>query len=191
MIGAIGGVPLTEGMPGQDESRRYTVGPAIEARFGDHWAVEFNALYKRLGYRTSISLFASSILGLPLAAVLTSTARFHSWEFPILGKYYFGSRASRDRFFVQTGYAFQRSWAADHYWAFNLVDKADRFSRTDGTLRDSLGTSTTTVGAVFGGGFARKAGPLIVTPSFRYTRWGGRYDGGNRNQAEFLLGLWF
>ncbi len=208
LLGAIGGVPLTEGMPAQDESRRYTVGPAIEAGFGEHFAVEFNALYKRLGYKTPLSeslLYSSYLLGIPVD-LLMSTTRFHSWEFPILGKYYFGSRASRDRFFVQTGYAFQRSWTTNPYggsvipavrfyvgdWTAGITDEADRFSRTDSTLiTRNLGSSGTTVGAVLGGGLTRKAGPVTVTPSFRYTRWGVRYDGANRNQAEFLLGLWF
>jgi hypothetical protein len=117
MLGAIGGVSLTEGMPEQDESRRYTVGPAIEAGFGEHLAVEFNALYKRLGHRSSL-LSGNPPYGLWLTGNVipaerwyfdTPATRIHSWEFPILGKYYFGSRGSRDRFFVQTGYAFQRS----------------------------------------------------------------------------------
>jgi hypothetical protein len=47
------------------------------------------------------------------------------------------------------------------------------------------------VGAAFGAGVARKAGPLSIAPAFRYTRWGFRIDGGSRNQIEILMGLWF
>jgi hypothetical protein len=197
-FGAIGGVRLTDGIAFRDESRPYTVGPAIEARFGDHMAVEFNALYKRLGSAYFIGAPAAA-QGTGAIAVVSDVppfeqlyaatrGRVHSWEFPVLGKYYFGSRSQRSRFFVQTGYCFQRGWVSSSaVWIH-------RITQTGAILTQNLNydfVSSTSVGAVFGGGFTRKVGPLTFAPTFRYTRWGVRSDGANRNQAEFLLALSF
>jgi len=197
-FGAIGGVRLTDGIALRDESRPYTVGPAIEARFGGHVAVEFNALYKRLGSGYFIGVPAAA-QGAGLTAVISDVppfeqlysatrSRVHSWEFPVLGKYYFGSRSQRSHFFIQTGYCFQRGWVSSSaVWI-------QRITQTGAILMQNLNhdfVSSTSVGAVFGGGLARKAGPLTFAPTFRYTRWGVRSDGASRNQAEFLLALSF
>ncbi len=200
-FGAIGGVRLTDGVPRQDESRRYTVGPAIEAGFGDHLAVEFNALYKRYGSSFqplgSVGIVggilgvraSGSIIGPPYEYLYYATrSRAHSWEFPLLGKYYFGGRSRTPRLFVQTGYAFQRSWTEN---AVSMIQKNVETGEVSLFNQKYRSHTPVSVGAVFGGGFTRKAGPVTIAPSFRYTRWGVRYDGANRNQAEFLLGLWF
>jgi len=126
----------------------------------------------------------------PLFEPLYSAAssRVHSWEFPVLGKYYFGSRSLTSRFFVQTGYCFQRGWTSSS--SVSIL----RFTQTGAILIQNLNydfVTSTSVGAVFGGGFARKAGPLTFAPAFRYTRWGDRPDRANRNQAELLLGIRF
>jgi hypothetical protein len=193
-FGAIGGVRLTDGMSLRDESRPYTVGPAIEARFGNQMAVEFNALYKRLGSASFVNdplpMLSYGLIGgilLPTERLYYSAkSRVHSWEFPVLGKYYVNGSSMVSRFFLLTGYTFQRGWVTSSYiWTRQNIQTGET---TDQVLEARF-VSSTAVGAVFGGGFTRKVGPLIFAPTFRYTRWGVRSDGANRNQAEFLLAL--
>ena len=64
-FGAMGGARLSRGAPGgsyHDESRLYTVGPALEVSFGEHIAVELNALYRRFGYSNVFPLTAGPLL---------------------------------------------------------------------------------------------------------------------------------
>jgi len=56
-VGVIGGVPLTDPVRFNDESKRYLVGPSVEVRFLDgRPGVEMNALYRRTGTAFSFVL---------------------------------------------------------------------------------------------------------------------------------------
>jgi len=66
-------------------TRRYTVGPTIGLRLTHGFGVEFDALYKRLGFDDDLK--SSGV-------VLTHThVTANSWEFPILGKLRFLDRS--------------------------------------------------------------------------------------------------
>ena len=183
-FGAMGGVRLSRGAPGamHDESPPYAVGPDFEVSVGDHLAVEFGGLYRRFG-SSYVSVRPSGLAGLPTSILVTRT-RADSLEFPVLGKYYFGHPNPRGRFFVATGYSFQRSW---------MTSTTAIIQAPSGTaVWDAGGPGTpTVVGAAFGAGVARKTGPLTIAPAFRYTRWGSRPDVASRNQIEILLNLRF
>jgi hypothetical protein len=185
-FGALGGVRLSRGAPEgyHDESRRYTLGPAIEASFGEHLAVEVDALYKRFGSSDFFALTSGLPDNIPVAYI-SARSRSHSVEIPILGKYYFGARSSPGRFFVATGYSFQRSWTT----GTSEVLQSSPYVTTESAIIP--GSAPIEVGAAFGAGWARKKGPLTVQPAFRYTHWGARIDAASRNQLEILLGLWF
>jgi hypothetical protein len=111
-------------------------------------------------------------------------------EFPILGKYYFGRRNPRGRFFVATGYSFQRAWSTSTSEVLPTDPPSGRNVGLAGVGGLVVGRPTV-VGAAFGAGVARKTGPFSIAPAFRYTRWSTRMDGASRNQLEILLGLWF
>jgi hypothetical protein len=69
-----------------DESRPYTVGPSVEFRLPAGFAIEIDALYRRLGLRDSgLTAFTSY-------DAFTDRWRGNAWEFPLLGKYYFRKR---------------------------------------------------------------------------------------------------
>lgn len=189
-FGAVGGARLSPGAPADthDESPVYTVGAAFEVSLGDHFAAEVNGLYRRFGY-SSVSDVLRSTDPYPagagvLVAYILSRTRADSVEFPILGKYYFGRRNPRGRFFVATGYSFQHSW---------ITSTTAIIQAPSGTAVWSVGGpgTPTVVGAAFGAGVARKTGPLTIAPAFRYTRWGYRPDVASRNQIEILLSLRF
>jgi hypothetical protein len=188
-FGAMGGARLSRGAPGRsshEESRLYAIGPAFEVSFGEHLAVELNALYRRFG-NSHVSAMPSGLTG-GIGAYLSTRTRAHGVEFPILGKYYFGRRNPRGRFFVATGYAFQRSWTKSTY---EVLPTSPPSGGSVGVLGAGGSGAPTVVGAAFGAGVARKMGPLSIAPAFRYTHWGFRTDGASRNQIEILLGVWF
>jgi hypothetical protein len=79
-VGLKGGVRLTDDLDTYwaiSESKRYVVGPMATVRRGSGFAVEVDALYRRVGFRTMNS-------GLFIGEVATSRARGNSWEFPML-----------------------------------------------------------------------------------------------------------
>jgi hypothetical protein len=178
---------LSRGTPGasHDESPRYTLGPTFEVSFGEHLAVESSALYKRFG-SSSFTAFGPPSSSLN-EGYISSRFRAHSWEFPILGKYYFGRRNQRDRFFVATGYSFQRSWTTS---SFEVVQPDSSSVQSVGIISVSLpGDRPPAVGATFGAGLARRVGPLTFAPTFRCTRWAGRTDPAALNQVEIVFTL--
>ena len=194
-FGLKGGIPLTNAVAGNfggaSEARRYTVGPMMELRLPASLAFEADALYKRTGYRASQSDSGITIRG---------QARAHSWEFPMLLKYYLPWLAARP--FVGGGYTIRR---------FSKVEGTAQISGTlsSGTpieTRFSVPRSTVlhndpTHGMAAGLGLRLITQRLHLSPEIRYTRWTGRPfdDQGPRgfvlqstqNQVEVLLGVSF
>ena len=97
-FGVKGGAFITDPAEQFDQSRPYVVGPSIELALPARFAVEADALYSRFGS----SLFSATSSG--------SRIRGNSWEFPILGKYYFAGRSSAIQPFASAGMAFRQTW---------------------------------------------------------------------------------
>ncbi|MBI4443265.1 MAG: PorT family protein [Acidobacteria bacterium] len=194
-VGVKGGVPISDvfGIASARESyqshaKRYTVGPFVEIGLPLGLAVEFDALYKRLGY----SLEAGQ-------AGFTLSERTHanSWEFPLLLKKGFRSGSARP--YVSGGPTFshlsglrQLGQLFDPFLNKTTLIDTDRPSELD---------RRTNTGFAVAAGIDLRAPFLRVSPELRYTRWGfetfqdGISGGGifhfNRNQFEFLLGISF
>jgi hypothetical protein len=181
-VGLLGGVPLTTAPGSNDESKRYVIGPSVEVRLPAEFAVEVDALYRRTG--SSSAFYTQQDPSAPIRAYYYRQ-RGNSWEFPILGKYYFRSRTARWQPFLATGYAFHKTWQETEVSILSATP-----------LRNSTGTghsqSPLNVGATAAAGVRIRAGRLSVVPQFRYTRWGGAYDQTNpKNRVDFLLGIRF
>jgi hypothetical protein len=78
-FGVKGGIALRDDLSrssATSESKRYVVGPMVVLGLPHGFSLEFDALYRRVGYRTSDSF----------AGLVSSNERFrgNSWEFPIL-----------------------------------------------------------------------------------------------------------
>src|SRR5664280_1808555 len=76
-VGVKGGVPLTGDLDSYwatSESRRYTVGPMVTVGLPLSIRLEFDALYRRVGFRTASQDFGA----------YSERDRGNSWEFPIL-----------------------------------------------------------------------------------------------------------
>jgi hypothetical protein len=187
------------------EDKRYTMGPLIELGLPAHFAVEFSPLYKRFGYSQTMSFgYYVGIIGpsppptvaSPVAPTLfVLRERVNAWEFPIVGKYYFGNKRRPWRPFVLTGYSFTKSWTSVHQ-SGSPIPIPVITPLPGGTTGSTVVSSITVpsfpatplgVGAVFGGGIAARKGPAYIGPEFRYTRNGVS----GPNQAEVLISVRF
>jgi len=193
-IGIKGGARLTDDLQSSgwtvSESKRYTVGPAVEVNLWRGLGVEFDALYKRVG--------KSEVGGDFFGDMWWSRDRSNSWEFPILAKYRFLRRSVSP--YVSSGYAFRLiggSGATNSYCCVNPYDPtAAKF-----TLRSYSTDYKNSSGLVVSGGMEFQTWHLKLSPEFRYTRWSNRaldaygshgyYAESAQNQAEILVGIWW
>jgi len=176
-IGVKSGIPLTDAFSdnsvmGVDtfvhsfsQSKDYVIGPIIELGLPLGFAVEADALYRPLNLTVD-----STVLPQP---TMRSVTDITSWEFPILGKYYFFHTPGLHPY-VEAGPIFR---AAGHDASY---------------LSNS--------GVALGGGVNIQIWKLRIMPELRYERWG--HDAtvstvgaiafpSNVNQAEFLIGIGF
>ena len=179
-FGVKGGVPLTDAFDVAEsgdlgyvqDNKRWTLGPMIQLNLPVGFAVEFNAMYRRLNYNST--------------DIEQRGVRANSWQFPLLLKYRFGSGSVRP--YIAGGGAFQR--ISDIKQVSRILGESDNVPELE--KRNS-------VGAVIAGGIQLGGGGLSISPEIRYTRWGSEHFRDNlrellrfnRNQAEFLVGITF
>jgi hypothetical protein len=148
---------------GVQQSRQYVVGPALEVGLPWNFAVEGNALYSSVRSPFSANLFSGA----------------DSWEFPVLGKHYFGRRDSAVRPFASGGYTLRKIW----------FDDDDRLGITG---RSNLFGAELERGPLVAGGAAMKFGRFMLSPEFRYTRWTSRnLFSASPNQYQAVFGILF
>ena len=191
-FGAKGGVPFLAPNQGGDESRPYIVGPSVEFRLPAGFAIEVDALYRRVGNTFQYG-FSGNIMLIPQPPApyvnfFVERQRGNYWEFPVLGKYYFRPRRTAWQPFVATG------------WALRTVAFHEDIHET---VTDAGGTSTSYsfrnhhrsdlgAGAVVAAGVRFRAGRVTVSPELRYTYWGSSANSSlRRNEAAGLLGISF
>jgi len=193
-VGVKGGVPLLDAFEGPSfvsdlfnqehytfNTKRYTVGPAVDVSLPLKLRFEADALYTRLDYD-------STVMGVD--SFTRSATRANSWQFPMLLKKEIP--VERVQPFGDIGYALRHVSGTSHI--------VDRFLPPpfiiDQTVDPAELAHTWVNGFVVGGGLAFQAGPLKFSPEVRYTRWADpnfRSSNGafqsNLNQADFLLGI--
>jgi hypothetical protein len=161
----------------------------VEIRLPANFAIEIDALYRRLGN----SGFAYQLnSGVAYQLIGTSNSYFNrdrgnSWEFPFLGKYYF-RRGTGWQPFVATGWSLRGTWFHnDSNSSFTDADGVLHTSKSHSSYTDGLG-----IGAVVATGLQFHAGPFKFAPEIRYTRWGGsNHDRPPRDEGGILLGIRF
>jgi hypothetical protein len=180
-VGALGGVPVTDTTGYSDQSRPYIVGGSVEVQLPAGFALEADALYRRVGNTTFSGITSGTVSELSI-----NRERGNSWEFPLLGKYYF-RRTSAWQPFLGSGFAFRTVGVTNNA---TLVTSASpgssQFTFVQGSFRESL-----EVGATVAGGVRFHYRRLAVLPQVRYTRWGGASAVVRSNETSFLLGLTF
>ncbi len=166
------GAPLNELVDAQeDRTIPMSVGLMAVVNLPLGFAVEGNALYKRLGFRVDSS---SLVGGHPV------DSRFNSWEFPILLRSYPLGRNPLFQPFLSAG--------------LNI-------RATSGEFLGLGHNRQTSSGLVLAAGVRNGPGRIKVAPEIRYTRWADRPpllagpEGTaarlNANQLEVMLGLTF
>jgi hypothetical protein len=187
-IGVKAGVPLSDDRSGDSvsESKPYTVGPAASFGLPRGFRLEFDALYRRVGYRTHQIDIVDDLIN--------SRAHGNSWEFPIILR-----RALYHGIYAGAGYAPRVINGRVHEegsFVTSLVPFQRTFRQSDGP-----GQWETTHGLVVTGGIEKRLGKIRVSPEIRYTRWnqpsvnvGGSHLQlvlGSQNQVDAMLGVSF
>ncbi|MEO8100401.1 MAG: porin family protein [Acidobacteriota bacterium] len=189
-IGVKGGIPITDAVDtarGNNagyttNTKRYLVGPTVEFHLPLRFSIEFDAIYKRLGYQYDAT-----------GPYVYSKTVANTWEFPALVK--FEILPGPVRPFVDAGVSFRNLSGVKQIRqtisgvTFNRVElnSAAEFNKRND------------VGGTAGFGVAFKLGPVRISPEVRYTRWGSETLRDpinallrtNRNQGDFLIGLTF
>jgi hypothetical protein len=167
--------------------RRYTVGPVVEIALVRGFSVEFDALYRRLGFD---DLTKSSGLEFDYTRTAGGT-----WDFPILGKFRFLHRAVVAPY-VDGGVSFRRlngvSSSTVRYFGGFYAQEIGR--STAGT--SAILNARSSRGGAVGVGVNIRAWRLHISPEVRYTRWGPDRNldpllYSNQNQVDVLLGITF
>lgn len=192
-VGVKAGVPLTDffdtvSSPNfgfNSNTKRYIIGPMVQLNLPAGFAVEFDALYRRLNYESDIGL---------VDVFTNRRTTGNAWEFPLLFKYRFSVPMVRP--FVGAGVAWDTLTGVKQS-VTNTLFPSNRVT-TGSTEKPAELQNDTTTGFVIGAGVDVHAIFLHISPEFRYTRWGSNHfrdaTGGlisNRNQAEFLVGFRF
>ena len=150
------------------ESSPFLIGPTVELRLPAGFAIEASALYRRLGY--SYSFHYAPEAG--VSTLVSGRVRGNSWEFPVVGKYYFKSPESAWQPFLGTG------------WSLRTIGW-----NTETSMGDNSSRSRLNAGATFSAGVRVRVGRFSLLPEFRYTRWGALDT--RRNDGGFYLGFRF
>ena len=190
-VGVKGGGALLDPALRNDESRRYLVGPSVEIALPAGFALEADALYQRIGTTSTLTTFAiftvssgtvTSTTASPIST--TNRQRGNSWEFPLLGKYYFRQLAGWQPF-AATGFSFRTIGIEAKGASFDPLT-----NNPQGNFRSSY-RSPLGVGAVVSAGARYKLGRFAIAPEIRYTRYGTSDSITNRNAVSGLVGFTF
>jgi hypothetical protein len=148
--------------------------------------LEFDALYRRIGFRTAdLDFFGNTY---------SERDTGNSWEFPILMR-----RALWRGVYAGIGYAPRVSNGSGHanYVYITGLDPVTK-AYSERTFPGSWDTTHGVVGAL---GMEKRVGPLHIAPEVRYTRWNRRAVDINgsrgfsiqstQDQVDLLVGIRF
>ncbi|MBY0505538.1 MAG: PorT family protein [Bryobacteraceae bacterium] len=187
-LGFKAGVPITDafqtvqGNSGSyfTNTKRYLIGPTVQVNLPGRFAIEVDALYKRIGYQCEQAS--------PSAVYAKTVA--NSWEFPLLVKWAILPGPVRP--FVDTGAAWRHISGIQQFRSVANAAGVELNNASEFNKRNDIGF-------VFGGGVEFAVGRLRISPELRYTRWGSESFRDpvnallrtNRNQGDFILGFRF
>jgi hypothetical protein len=185
-VGVVGGIAATDPDAFRDgESKRYAVGPSVEARFlGTKLGVELDAIYRRSGesFAGEFGPPPPEYTGPPPVTRFYVRSRTNSWEFPLIGKYYLRDRSAQWRPFVGTGYVLRLQWRETRSTTVHLGGSAPRNDRQSSTTGPDIG-ATAVAGVEL-----RGIGRVSLQPQVRYTRW-SNHSSFNRPLNHVDVGL--
>jgi hypothetical protein len=181
-VGVKAGVAFGDPLGGGRESSPFLFGPTVEVRLPAGFAIEASALYRRLGQSYAFNYPTEP----GVSTLVSSRVRGNSWEFPVIGKYYFKSRESAWQPFFGSGWSLRTiGWNSDGS-ATTTASTGQTVSQFHTSDRSGLN-----VGATFAAGVRLRTRRFSVIPEFRYTRWGGSDGAPRKNDGGFFLGFRF
>jgi hypothetical protein len=152
------------GVNSYSNSNGYVIGPAVELHLPINFSVEVDALFRPLSITKQYYVIGPG----PEPPVSTN---YRSWEFPVLAKYRVSAPFIKP--FVEAGPAFRAAASA-------------------------ISSSLSKAGVTGGIGIEVKLWHIRIDPQVRFTHWGKdsgsaalQYLASERNQGEFLVGLFF
>ncbi|HYR43919.1 MAG TPA: outer membrane beta-barrel protein [Terriglobia bacterium] len=191
-FGIRGGVPLQPVVDLQEDqyftfaggrdyiyAPHYMVGSTVMLNFNPQVAIQFDALYKPIRFRSdqinSVTSFQTSTRG-------------SWWEFPIMAKFRFTRNSSRP--FANGGISFYHASGSSHTFYQNFLNG------TQSQFSDPLTLIGSRVGIVMGGGVEFVVRRIRIAPEARYNQWpfGRSFATGSypqRNQIDLLIGVSF
>lgn len=180
-IGAIGGVRATDELSGTltPESKRYIVGPTVELSLPLRLAVEFDALYRRVGYTG----YSSTVLANSITRV-----RANSWEFPLIAKYRMPFFLVHP--FVGVGYAprtIHGNAVASGSYLSRLTQNPPASVITYFFNQRTTASYSVTHGVVAAAGVDLHAGPIRLSPELRYVHWSSPFLNAQGGDGSFLF----
>jgi len=195
-FGVKGGIPLTRYfetgqvavrggfLESSAATRRYTLGPSAEWRLQPRFGLEFDVLYKRIGY---VRTENTSVSGITTHSAVEVNG--HSWDFPILAKYRWDRRVAP---YVAGGFVLR-------YMGLGRARGVQTLQTAQTTITTPIDTEENVPLFVPGAKAAlgMEFGParIRLLPEFRYSRWRSTSISLplrlNSNQLEFLLGFLF
>ncbi len=188
-VGVLGGIRATDDVSGtlNSESPRYIVGPKVELRLPLRLSLEFDALYREIGFTG----YTESCCGSSI-----TRERDTSWEFPIQVKYHFHG-AARLRPFVGIGY--DPRVVSGHDTFFGTIENVQTGAISGVSGQNSV-SYPATHGLVVSGGVEFGPRHFSFSPEVRYVHWNAPFlneNGGNgssrftapQNELFVLLGI--
>jgi len=168
------------------ESKQYVVGPMVVARLPRGFGLEFDVLYRHIGYRSS----DSDILG----GSYTQRVTGNSLEFPIVLRKTLGWGI-----YAGAGYAPRSTSGSGHE---NVIQVNGLDSRNTTFFQSDFPTEfRTTHGVVGAAGIEKRVGPVRLAPEVRYVRrtrpfveiYGSRGFSivSTQNQVDLFVGISF
>ncbi len=191
-FGVKGGVPVTDAFNTArsgnlsyiTNTKRYTVGPTVDLNLPFGLGVEFDALYRRLGYESTANL---------ITVVTHAATTGNAWDFPLLLKLRLGAGPIKP--YLAAGPTFRGLTSLKQVQTFFFVPTGQVTTQTS---RPAELDNRFTTGFTAAGGLQLGAAVVRISPEIRYTRWGWnsfRNPAGllksNPDQVDFLLGLTF
>lgn len=160
------------------------MGPTVTLELPAGFRLEFDALYRRVGYR----IVGSDILG----ESYFQRFRGNSWEFPLIVR-----RTLRRGLYAGIGYAPRVIHGSGHANGIFYQGYPTRVYRE----YDLPGAWDTTHGVVAAAGIEKRVGRLRIAPEVRYTYWNkpaveesgsqGFYLASSQHQVELMVGITF
>jgi hypothetical protein len=195
-LGVKGGIQTSDDVRGfsvqSSESKRYIIGPMLELRLPWRLGIEFDALYRRLGYTSQSGGCCASAI---------HRERANSWEFPLIVKYRLPARLARP--FAGVGYDPRTVHGSDVSSGSYLSGITTNPPASIYTYYFNRRISTdyrVTHGLVICGGVDLDAKHIRISPELRYVRWntpfldqvggdGSYFIQSAQNELSILVGI--